>query len=135
MPDPWTDLEAAFFAVRDDPLTRAWVHRESGVIRTISDVLDIDKPTLRDSDWIELPSLETLRMRTTMVEDFVHQYCPELALPVAIALSKVGGWRRFRDLLDLHGHLDHWTKFEHEAVRGAIREWATEHALSFVAPG
>jgi len=124
-------LENAYLAVKGDPLARAWIHRDTNAIRIISEFMDADAPApVADRDWIEVPTPDELNLKSVLVEIFVHQFCPELALPAYRCFGRQDAWRSYKQLLQQHGYLDDWHRFEERSLRDALRHWAEEHAIA-----
>ena len=123
-------LENAYLAVEDDPLARAWIHRDSSAIRIVSDLMDAGaSPSPADRDWVEVPTPDELNLKSVLMELFVHQVCPHLALPVYRCFGRQDAWRSYKELLDQQGYLEDWQRFEERSLRNALRHWADDHAI------
>ena len=130
MPVHWDDLEFAFSAANEGPVSAAWIHRDRGDVKTADDlVANHEDPPGSDGDWIGMPAAETLGLKQPLANAFVRQYCPLLADAVQICFFKLGGWSAFLSLLAQQGHLVRWHEFERQARRVALKKWAAKHSL------
>ncbi len=131
MPINFGDLEFAFSAANEGPLSAAWIHRERGEIKTADDVVDKhEHPPEGDGEWIGMPSAETLNLKHALANAFVQQHCPQLADAVQTCFVKLGGWRAFTALLVQQGYLVQWHEYERKARRIALQTWADQHSLT-----
>jgi hypothetical protein len=133
MPVHWSDLEFAFNAANDGPLSAAWIHRERGEVKTADDLVDNHEyPPAGDGEWIGMPSAETLNLKHALANAFVRQHCPQLADAVQACFVQRGGWRAFISLLIQQGYLVQWQECERKARREALQTWAAKHALTVI---
>jgi len=120
---------------------RAFVHRETGQALFWSEDLgwiDEDLPEgieeLDDlgPEWIEVPHPHDLDLGRELVWRFVEIHIPDEARTVEGFFRRKGAYGRFKDFLHDRGLLETWYRFEEEAKKSALREWAKEEGLGVV---
>lgn len=123
----YDDLEHALYWVSaQDVGQRAFVSRETG--RVVLRGEGIEEPPPEDLDdgsvWVRVPDKRELDLGRRLVQRFADErLTPALAERVDACFRRRGAYARFKDLLEDHGHLQHWFAFEADATEAALREW------------
>jgi Uncharacterised protein family (UPF0158) len=93
--------------------------------------LDEDLPVdIETSDnYLCLPDRNELDLGRDLVFSFVRQNLPDAYDDVRKYFRKAGAYRRFKALLESHGLVDEWYRFEEEATAVALREWCESNDL------
>ncbi len=117
---------------------RAFVHRQTGQILLWSEGsnwMDGDPPEgIEDPDdlapeWIEVPHPHDLDLGRELVWRFVEAHIPQEADRVEGFFRRKRAYGRFKDFLHDRGLLEVWYRFEEEARKSALRQWAEEEGL------
>ncbi|NOY46330.1 MAG: hypothetical protein GXP50_12910 [Deltaproteobacteria bacterium] len=117
---------------------RAFVHRETGETLFWSDDLEwmdedppegVEEPDDLGPGWIEVPRPNELDLGRALVRRFVEAHIPDEARTVEGFFRRKGAYGRFKDFLHDRGLLETWYRFEEEAKRNALREWAEKEGL------
>ena len=120
---------------------RAFVHRQTGETLFWSEDLewmdgdppeDIEYPDDLGPEWIEVPDPDHLDLGRALVRRFVEAHIPDEARTVEGFFRREGAYRRFKDFLQDRGRLEIWYRFEEEAKKSALRQWAKDESLSLV---
>ncbi len=120
---------------------RAFVHRESGEVLFWSDDLEwfdddppegVEYPDDLGPEWIEVPNPGHLDLGRALVRRFVEAHIPDEARTVEGFFRRKGAYRRFKNFLYDRGLLETWYRFEEEAQRSALRQWARDEGLTLV---
>jgi 3-hydroxybutyryl-CoA dehydratase len=131
-------LERAFMFVNSgaDLTHQAILCRKTGKIHHISDALsfedEIPPEKYEDEDCIEIPGKNFLDLGHRLVFDFVEEYLPGQSDRVRNIFRSRGAYGRFKDLLDNHGLLKQWQKFEDIREAEALREWCRQNDIVLV---
>ena len=108
----------------------ARLSRISGAIHlTSADDEDIGgdplPPDIDDDDrYVNVPDQRELDLGRPLAERFAREFMPGRFGAVVDAFHHRGAWRVFKALVDRADLLPAWHRFEEQAVRAALREWA-----------
>jgi hypothetical protein len=130
----FSDIEQAFdFVNSGQPYEHtAFVSRSTGETYWQSEISDVDElpeDVAEDEDFVEIPHGNDLDLGTRLVWDFVRQFVPELHDQVESAFSRKGAYSRFKGILERHGSLDKWYKYEEDRTTEALVEWCKANDL------
>jgi Uncharacterised protein family (UPF0158) len=87
-----------------------------------------------DTIYIEVPHKNDLGLGRALVINFIDSTAPHLAKTVHAYFKTRGAYSNFKSLLEREAVLDQWYKFESEATRTALLEWASENGFSVFEP-
>ena len=127
-------LDALEFASFNGPIeNRAFIDRETGAFYFVSDEIEFDEEIpadIEDSDrYLAVPHKNDLDLGRRLAIAFVEQFLPNEYDTVVANFQKRGAYGRFKGLLDHHGVLDAWYKFETEATEQALKRWCKGHDI------
>jgi hypothetical protein len=136
----YDDLDFAVDAVADGYSdTQAWISRETGqVFYEFDEAMcgegeplpdDIDDP----ENYVVVPDQRELGLGKRVVMRFVAENLPRQYDEVQSIFRRRGAYSRFKDLLEQIGMLDAWYRYESEARRDVLTEWAREAGFEVVA--
>lgn len=129
------ELESAMMFVSGVSLSdaSARISRETGRIYWLCDEVGDEEPLPDDIEdderYVEIPDQRDLDLGKPLVLDFAARELPEHYDDVRAIFGRKGAYANFKDLLARLGMLDSWHKFEQEAVRSALCEWAREEGF------
>jgi hypothetical protein len=127
-------LDAFEFASFNGPVeNRVFIDRETGAFHFISDEIEFDEEVpadIEDSDrYLAVPHKNDLDLGRRLAMSFVEQFLRNDYDAVEAIFHKRGAYGRFKDLLDRHGVLDAWYKFETEATEQALKRWCQDKEI------
>ena len=134
MTTEFSDIEDAFDYVGSQSygMNEAYLSLDTGKIYYISNLGDSDDlpDDFEESDrYIEIPHKNDLRLGRRLVDEFIGTAAPQLATNVSGIFRARGAYGRFKSLLERHGLIDKWFKFENERELNAIRAWCRENKI------
>ena len=116
----------------------AYVCIDTGEIywTSMSGELDLDEEPpddLEDFDrYIQVPHKTNLDLGKDLLLAFIAQELPDDHASADDFLRRGNGYRRVKDLLEAHGMLERWYKFENRASDEAVQTWCEEHGIQLV---
>lgn len=113
----------------------AYVSRETGRIFSWTEEADLDEDVPDDveddGNLVPIPAKTDLDLGASLAREFARQYLgPPDADTVSRFFDRPGAYARFKDLLERRRMLERWYRFEADAVRHALRDWARENGLT-----
>ena len=104
----------------------AYIDRRSGEIHYEAD--DQIDPLPDDlytcPEYVEIPTSRDLDLGSMLVYEFTEESLPEQQETVNEIFRRKGAYARFKELLRSHDMLDEWHRYEEEAKRNRLRDWA-----------
>ena len=111
----------------------AYLERTTGKVYFDSEDLEMEEQLPEDYEdgrkYIAIPHKIDLNLGSNLAIKFIEDFLPERFDQVANFFLKRGAYSRFKDLLERRDMLEHWHKYEAEAVEAAMRTWAKENRL------
>ena len=111
----------------------AYLERTTGKIYFDSEDVEMEEQLPEDYDdgrkYIAIPHKNDLDLGRNLAIKFIEDFRPDRFDQVANFFLKRGAYSRFKDLLERQDMLEHWYKYEAEAVEAAMRTWASENRL------
>lgn len=126
----YSDLEMALSLVSAGYMidTAAYIDRKNGKIYCKSSELDeyIEVPDdVGDSSlYATVPGKHDLDLGKRLVLRFTALELPGSLDQVDAIFRRQGAYSRYKDLLEGHGLLEKWYRYEEAAIEAALREWA-----------
>ena len=77
-----------------------------------------------------MPHKQDLDLGNRLVFHFVEEHLPDSYESVRDIFRRKGAYSRFRDLLEQHGRVDDWYRYEERATEAALREWWNTETLA-----
>ena len=126
------DIEQAFDYVSSQSygMNAAFLSLDTGQIFYISSLGDSDElpDDFEESDrYIEIPHKNDLDLGRRLVDEFINTAAPQLAGDVSDIFRQRGAYGRFKSLLERHGLIENWFKFENDRELNAIKDWCREN--------
>jgi hypothetical protein len=136
-PIPYEELELAHDWVSSAPRgeNRALVSLDTGKIYWISPAGNLQKDDDLPDDsetsdrYLPVPHKNDLNLGTRLVHRFIGDAAPALQDAVYRIFRRHGAYSRYKDLLEQHGLIEVWYRYEADATRLELREWARENGL------
>lgn len=131
----YRDLEDAFdwVSVAGDFDGAAYISRATGRMFYASDMQDATEELPDDIGddalYLSVPHKHDLDLGRSLVFRFVAECLPEETRTVQDCFRRRGAYGRFKDLLERRGRLQQWYRYEHEATKRALLEWADDEGL------
>ncbi|WP_370280696.1 UPF0158 family protein [Pontibacterium sp.] len=104
----------------------AYVDKRSGEIHYEADdqIDPLPDDLYTNPEYIEIPTARDLDLGSMLVHDFVEECFSEQEETVNEIFRRKGAYAKFKELLHTHDKLDEWYRYEEEAKRNRLREWA-----------
>jgi Uncharacterised protein family (UPF0158) len=116
----------------------AVLSRTTGEVFLKSELGDFDQELPDDIEddaiYIEVPHKNDLGLGRALAINFIDLTAPHLAKTVHAYFKNRGAYSKFKALLEREALLDRWYKFESEATRTALLEWASEYGFRVIEP-
>jgi len=114
----------------------ALLNRQTGEVFLKSMHGDFDEELPEDIDdgsiYIAAPHKNDLNLGRELVFDFVEAVAPQHLSKVGSYFRQRGAYSKFKALLERESLLDGWYKYEAEATRRALLQWASENGLQII---
>jgi hypothetical protein len=110
----------------------AIIDTATGEIYYVSELGDSDElpDDVEDSDrYVVLPHKNDLDLGVELVCDFIARHADNLAGQVNDIFRRRGAYSRFKSLLQSHGLLELWYKYEEDRSNAALRNWCSENGI------
>jgi hypothetical protein len=111
----------------------AYLDKVTGAVYLSSELVDVDSELPEDyedeSKYISVPHKFDLDLGKSLALQFIEEMLPDKSDQAHAFFRKRGAYSRFKDLLEREGLLDDWYKYEEEAIKSALYEWAEENDL------
>lgn len=113
----------------------AYISRETGRIFSWSEEVDLDEDVPDDveddGNLVAIPAKTELDLGAPLAREFAREHMsPSDAEMVSRFFDRPGAYARFKELLERRRMIEHWYRFESDAVRRALRAWACSNGLS-----
>lgn len=131
----YNDLENAFFWASSSIgfNTEAFISRATGEFYYRGDD-SVDEPLPQDIEdenlYIALPNKHDLDLGHELIYKFARHNAAHLEQDIREIFRRKGAYSRFKDLLLANDLLDSWYKYESQATRTALEEWASANGFS-----
>ncbi len=83
-------------------------------------------------DYIEIPHKHDLDLGRELVCEFVNKNAPALSRKVDEVFSRRGAYQRYKSLLERHGLLDDWYRYEQTETEAALKEWCKFNSIDLM---
>jgi hypothetical protein len=127
------EIETAFLFVSMAPqsMNSAFVDTQTGQTYYVSGLGDSDElpEDIEDDRYVELPHKNDLDLGRQVVRDFVASHAAHLADQVDGFFRRKGAYARFKGLLQSHGLLDDWHRYEETRSTAALKEWCAKNGI------
>lgn len=80
--------------------------------------------------YLPVPHKNDMNLGTRLVHRFIGDVAPALQDAVYRVFRRHGAYARYKGLLEQHGLLEVWHRYEADATRLELREWAGENGLT-----
>ena len=137
----YQEISSAFeFVASGAPMEHsAYISLGTGTIYWASELASLDEELPDDLDtsdrYLVVPHKTELGLEKNLALRFAAQELSDSYEQVAGIFRSKGAYGRFKQLLENHGVLDTWYKFEEEACDKALREWCTANDIQIVESG
>jgi hypothetical protein len=114
---------------------RAFIDLDTGKVHIVSDVHELgdeEEMELEETgNILPLPSKHDLDLGKRLVFAFADRFMSDAdADRIYSFFSRRGGYRRFKDLLEIRSMQQAWYDFEEAATKKALRAWCEENGIT-----
>ena len=135
-PVSFDDLQSAYewISCSEPGANFAMISRATGEIRWRSENEGLEDVIpdgmIDESLYVAVPHKYDLDLGNRLALDFGEQHLPESFRMIRGFFKRSGAYSRFKAVLDEHGLLETWYRYEEESTEKALREWCEENGVT-----